>query len=83
VEFEIEHGGPVDDHGLVRPFRNQVLVNGFPAWQTDYLTIESSQGGHFRQYVTTSVCWDQNDPEKPEGEYGGVVALWGFVVPGL
>lgn len=83
VEFEVEHGGPIRGQTMVRPFRAQIQVDGFPAWQTDYLTIESSQAGHFSQYVTTSMCWNQNDPDKPQGEYGGVVALWGFVVPNL
>jgi hypothetical protein len=83
VEFDVEYGGPIRGQGLVRPFRAQIQVDGFPAWQTDYLTIESSQAGHFSQYVTTSMCWNQDDPDKPQGEYGGIVALWGFVVPGL
>ena len=83
VEFDVEFGAPIRGQGPIRPFRAQIQVSGFPAWQTDYLTIESSQEGHFSQYVTTSMCWNQDDPEKPQGEYGGVVALWGFVVPNL
>jgi hypothetical protein len=83
AEFDIEFGNPaLGQDGRVN-FTSQSTLGDFPIWQTEYVTFESSQNGHFSQYVTTHVCWYQNDPEKPTGQYSGVVALWGFVVPRL
>jgi hypothetical protein len=83
VEFDAEYGNPALGQSAVRPFRGQTTIGDFPAYQTDYITIESSQNGHFSQYLTTHVCWYQDDPEKPTGQYSGAVGLWGFVVPNL
>ena len=83
VEFDIEFGNPVGAQSPVRPFVANTTIGDFPAFQTDYVTFESSQSGHFSQYLTTHLCWYQDDPEKPEGQYSGVVQIWGFIVPGL
>jgi hypothetical protein len=83
AEFDIEFGNAALGQSPLRPFVSQSLLGDFPVWQTDYVTFESSQNGHFSQYVTTHVCWYQDDAEKPTGQYSGVVALWGFVVPQL
>jgi hypothetical protein len=51
-------------------------VNGYPTQKTEVGTFESSQSGHFSQQVTTTVRYTQNDPEKPQGQYSGVVRLY-------
>ena len=51
-------------------------VSGFPTQLTEVGTFESSQNGHFSQLVTTTVRYNQNDPEKPQGQYSGVVRMY-------
>ena len=58
---------------------SQEDVNGFPAYGTNSINFESSQNGHFSQEVYVSVAWNQDDPEKPQGEYSGVVKLVGMI----
>ncbi len=58
----------------------QEIIDGFPLTKTEQGHFESSQNGHFSQEVTVSVTWMQPDPEKPQGEYSGVVALWGAIL---
>ena len=83
VEFDAEFGNPALGQSATQPFTSQTTLGDWQAMQSEYVTIESSQNGHFSQYVTTHLCWYQDDPEKPQGQYSGVVALWGFVVPSL
>ena len=57
-------------------------IYGFPAYGTNAINFESSQNGHFSQEVYVTVAWNQDDPEKPKGEYSGVVALYGMIPEG-
>jgi hypothetical protein len=57
-------------------------IYGFPSYGTNAINFESSQNGHFSQEVYVTVYWDQDDPEKPKGEYSGVVALYGMIPDG-
>ncbi len=57
-------------------------VNGFPSYGTNSINFESSQNGHFSQEVYVTVAWNQDDPEKPKGEYSGVVKLLGMIPEG-
>lgn len=57
-------------------------IDGFPSYGTNAINFESSQNGHFSQQVYVSVAWDQFDPEKPKGEYSGVVKLVGMIPDG-
>lgn len=57
-------------------------VSGYPAYGTNAINFESSQNGHFSQEVYISVAWNQDDPEKPQGEYSGVVKLVGMIPDG-
>ena len=56
-------------------------VNNFPTKKTESVTYESSQSGHFSQVVTTTVTYNQNDPEKPQGQYSGVIKLLALIPP--
>ena len=50
-------------------------VNQVPARKSEQLEWESSQSGHFSQDIAVTVAWDQDDPEKPQGQYSGFVRL--------
>lgn len=39
-------------------------------------TFESSQNGHFSQEVELTPSWNNDDPEKPQGDYSGYVVLY-------
>ena len=52
---------------------------GFLGWATEWIAFESSQPGYFSQDVYVTVYWNQNDPEKPRGEYSGFVYLYASV----
>jgi len=50
--------------------------NGFLGFQTEYISFESSQPGYFSQPVFVTVAWNQDDSEKPQGQYSGFVCLF-------
>lgn len=56
------------------------IIDGFELTKTEAGHFESSQNGHFSQDVNVTVTWMQPDPEKPQGEYSGIVALWGAIL---
>ena len=56
------------------------VIEGFNLVKTEAGHYESSQNGHFSQDVSVTVTWMQPDPEKPQGEYSGIVALWGAIL---
>lgn len=56
------------------------VIGGFPSLVTEWVTFESSQNNHFSQNFVLTPTWVQTDPEKPMGEYSGVVALWAMIV---
>jgi hypothetical protein len=51
------------------------VVDGFPALVTNTLCYESSDNGTFSHVVHVTVVWNQNDPQKPQGQYSGKVRL--------
>lgn len=57
------------------------VVEGFPTSLTETLYFESSQSGHFSQDVVVLASWNQDNPEKPMGEYSGIVRLTAMVKP--
>jgi hypothetical protein len=87
VEIDAEAANPVGGASPIVDFSAMTSLDTpqglFPAYQTDYVTFESSQFGVFSQYIDTYLCWYQPDPEQVQGEYSGWVALWAFVVPSL
>ena len=48
---------------------------------SETICFESSQNNHFSQEVDITVTWDQDDPEKPTGQYSGMVRLCALVTP--
>jgi hypothetical protein len=54
--------------------------NGFLGFQSDFIWFESSQPGYFSQPVFVTVAWNQDDPEKPTGQYSGFVTLLATLV---
>ena len=87
VEISAEAGNPIGGASPIVDVSAMTSIETpqgtFPAYQTDYVTFESSQFAVFSQYVDTYICWYQPDPEQVQGEYSGWVALWAYVVPTL
>ena len=42
--------------------------------------FESTQSGHFSADVDVTVTWDQDDAEKPQGDYSGYVKLFALIM---
>lgn len=80
-----ESAMPIGGHSSTAVYTSEgyseIGSTGFPGRKTEWVTFESSQNNHFSQYFTLIPTWEQDDPEKPVGEYSGVVALWAMVVP--
>lgn len=55
-------------------------INGFLGIISETGTFESSQNGHFSQDVDVMVTWNQDDPEKPQGEYSGFVQFYCMMI---
>jgi hypothetical protein len=56
-------------------------VGDFATQLSESILFESSQNNHFSQPVDVTVTWNQSDPEKPQGQYGGYVRLTALVQP--
>ena len=68
--------------GNVLAYTDQTGVcDGYPTVVTETKAYESSQNNHFSQDVTVVVTWNQDDPEKPTGEYSGCVRLTALLFP--
>jgi hypothetical protein len=81
IEIECDNANPTGGYDPYLEWDGtQGDCDGFPSWKTDLLEMESSQNNQFSQECTLHVVWDQDDPEKPMGEYSGCVALWAMIV---
>ncbi len=58
-----------------------VPVGGFSTTAGRQVRFESFQPGRFSQGVDVTVVWDQDDPRKTPGQYGGRVRLTVLVTP--
>jgi hypothetical protein len=81
VTMDLDSGSPVRGQDGELAFVSQTRVHEYPVWVTEPVVFESAQSHRFSQYLTTTLCWTQNDPEKPRGTYGGAVNLWAVLVP--
>ncbi|MCY2929535.1 MAG: hypothetical protein NTV86_08585, partial [Planctomycetota bacterium] len=71
-----EHANPANLGSNKAPWTGPGLAIGnFLTQKTLPILFESSQNNHFSQNVGVTVTWNQNDPEKPQGQYGGRVRL--------
>jgi hypothetical protein len=73
-----ESGGSGDNK---LAFVGDCTIGNFKGKTTETGTFESSQAGKFSQDVVVTVTWNQDDPEKPIGEYSGFVKMTAAVVP--
>jgi hypothetical protein len=80
IHFDIADGGPIGGEDNVLQYINAVLINGFPGMETAVTEYESSTAGHLSQDCLMSVQWNQENPERPMGEYSGVVRLSTMVI---
>lgn len=56
-------------------------IGNFPSLGSSDTTFESAANGHFSQVVHTTFQWNQNQLEKPAGDYSGKVKLVATVLP--
>lgn len=56
-------------------------IMDYPTELTETVCFESSQNNHFSQSVYVTPTWNQDDPEKPTGQYSGKVRMTVLVVP--
>jgi len=81
VELKPANGNATGGHSNVMAFTTVgSTVEGYPTEQTEAVEYSSSQNNHFSQLVTVKVTYIQDDPERPTGEYSGVVKLTAFIV---
>jgi hypothetical protein len=84
VVMTAEQANPINGHSSTAAFvgdPTDILGTGYIGNVTEWVTFESAQNNHFSQSITLTPTWVQANPEKPIGEYSGVVALWAMVVP--
>jgi hypothetical protein len=55
------------------------FIDNWPATKYQTITFESSQNGHFSQDIDVKVCWEQEEVEKPTGQYSGLVKLCAMI----
>jgi hypothetical protein len=82
IRFDAAQASPV--HGandVLHYVGPETEVAGLLGLVTRSMEFESSQNNRFSQEVNLEVTWNQNDPEKPTGEYSGSVVLWAMVPP--
>ena len=80
VEIYPASGTPVGGQDNHVEFIGLHLIDGYPGVLTQSIVFESAQNNHFSQQVDMVVHWDQDDPEKPMGEYSGKVKMLAEVV---
>ncbi len=81
IRIKPAKANPYSGKSNVVEFMTAVDIEGFPGMQTGYITFGSSQRGRFSQDVTLTVWWNQDDHDKPVGEYGGKVRLSALILP--
>lgn len=79
VLIEPTDASPFNGGSNVADYLFEFNFNGFIGMQTEFICFESSQPGYFSQDVFVSVWWDQDDPERPQGQYCGYVTLWATI----
>jgi len=79
VTYVCDNANPTGGQSTNLAYTTAVNVNGFLGWTTEQRQYESSQSGHFSQDTYLTVTWTQDDPEKPLGEYSGLVVLHAMV----
>ena len=75
VEIDPDNANPFAGASQIVGPAGVDYIGDFPAVVFETIDFESSQNGHFSQDVDVWVCWDQDEFEKPMGEYSGFVKL--------
>lgn len=81
VTISPTNANPVQGGSNVANYQSPCDVASFPGLCTNSIIFESSQNGHFSQDVSLTFTWNQDDHEKPMGEYSGKVKLIAFLLP--
>jgi hypothetical protein len=81
IEIDCDNANPTGGTDAYLPYDyGQSECDGFPSFTTEWLELESSQNNKFSQDCMLHIVWNQDDPEKPMGEYSGCVGLWAMIV---
>jgi hypothetical protein len=80
IQIHIPDGGPVRGEDEFLSYTGGTTIEDFPGLETEATEYESSQVGHLSQDIDMYVWWNQDDPEKPIGEYSGLVRLSAMIV---
>ena len=75
-----EQASPVGGEDNLAPYRGIEWIDGFRGYFTLPIRFESAQNNRFSQLVDLVITWNQDDPEKPMGEYSGKVKLHARIV---
>jgi hypothetical protein len=82
VTVQPANGNAKGGHGNMLTFvGNGAAIQGFQTLKTEVVTFSSRQNGVFNQQVGVTCWWSQPDPQKPPGEYSGVVRLTSLAMP--
>lgn len=80
IRIHIPDGNPVRGQDEYLDYVGDTEIEGWPGSETEAVEYESSQVGRLSQDIDMYVWWNQDDPEKPIGEYSGMVRLNAMIV---
>lgn len=81
-DIAVAGANPINGGGILATFDPALpneIVAGYPTTSTTAIQYESAQNNRFSNDVLLSCFWNQDDNEKPQGQYSGVVKLVGAV----
>jgi hypothetical protein len=66
---------------IIAPLTISGLSGAYPTMGSAPVTFEAASNGHFSQVVHTAFTWNQDQTEKPAGDYSGVVVFTAALLP--
>ena len=81
VTIQPTNANPMAGASNVASYVEDTMIGNYPAKKTEMICYESGQNNHFSQDVFVTVVWDQDQLEKPTGEYSGKVKLSCLLMP--
>jgi hypothetical protein len=81
VVIQPPNANPIANGTNVAQYETDYQIDQYPGRRTNAIVFESSQPGTFSQDVAVRVSWNQDDPQKPKGEYSGKVRFFAMLSP--
>jgi hypothetical protein len=66
---------------IIAPLTITGLSGNYPTLGSLPVTFEAASNGHFSQVVHTAFSWNQDQVEKPAGDYSGIVVFTAALLP--